>query len=392
MPSLEQNPYPIAFKIGNAAALGLGIAKSADRVDIRTRARSLRGMQKEAVVEYGPTGTVWRMACDEGAGLHGTDLAPFPLAFFNVGLLDSLAGEILVLAAERGATCNGLELTLINRYTREGSATQGTMTGKGLPAEFDVHLPPGGDESTWTEIVRHAVSASPADALMRAPLDNVFTIAKNGAPLRPRRVRPFDGPTISADDTSFDGARPSAQSTEDIIVKLQGPDAEVARQSAGSSMVENQRRELGVLGRLTFRTDGLRETKVRLAREGLSSTFRFLSDTSERFGGQGRAPDGLAYASAGIAFCFMTQVGRHAHTVKQKLSHYALAQDTSFSLPGASGGTRSEASAEPIRSHVHLQIDESDDEARTLVDMGEQSCFLHGATSGSFKTKVRILS
>ena len=39
------------------------------------------------------------------------------------------------------------------------------------------------------------------------------------------------------------------------------------------------------------------------------SVFRFLSDDSVRFGGKERAPSGLAYVSAGIAFCFMTQLG-----------------------------------------------------------------------------------
>ena len=392
MKSIQESFYPLAFKIAHAEALGLGFICPETRVDIRTRVRSLTGMQKEAVVEYGPTGTVWRMACDEGTGLNGTDLAPFPLAFFNVGMLDSFAGEILTLATERGLGTDGLELTLINRYLREGSATQGTMTGKGLPAEFDVQLPSGADETAWAELVRLALAASPADALMRTPLRNAFTITKNGVRLTPERVPPWSGEIVQADDSSFDGALPAHESARDIIVKLQGPDAQIARQTAGSAIADSQRRELGVLGRLVVRPDGQRESKVRIAREGLSSTFAFLSDTSERFGGSGRAPDGLAYLSAGIAFCFMTQVGRHAHTVKQKLGRYALAQDTSFSLPGASGGTRSEASAAPLVSHAHLTIDESDDETRSLVDMGEQSCFLHGASSGNFKTKVRILS
>jgi uncharacterized OsmC-like protein len=58
-----------------------------------------------------------------------------------------------------------------------------------------------------------------------------------------------------------------------------------------------------------------------------------LSDDSRASGGQERAPDGLAYLAAGVAFCFMTQIGRYAQITRQKLSGYRIIQETAHCLP-----------------------------------------------------------
>jgi len=52
---------------------------------------------------------------------------------------------------------------------------------------------------------------------------------------------------------------------------------------------------------LTVRDDGVRSVEVRLFKP-IGNTFRFLSEDSPAFGGLGRAPSGLAYVSAGLAF------------------------------------------------------------------------------------------
>lgn len=60
---------------------------------MRAATRALAGMQKEALVDYGPTGATWRVVCDEGPWLNGTDLAPLPLGFFTAGLIASYMAE-----------------------------------------------------------------------------------------------------------------------------------------------------------------------------------------------------------------------------------------------------------------------------------------------------------
>ena len=391
MPSIQDSPFPLAFKVGNADALGFAPEAAEGEIRVRTHVRALEGMQKEVLVEYGPTGTVWRMVCDEGPGLNGTDLAPVPLAFFNAGLLNSYAAEMSALARQRGLE-GGFELNVMNRYTRTGSATQGTMAGGALPVELDVILEDDRDEQAWMEIVRQAVAASPADALMRTPLDNEFAIEKNGAALAPDRVKPLAVPVSASGLDLFEQIQPAAadEFAADVIAKAAGPSADAPNAQRGAALRDGGKRELAIPGSLKFRADGLRASTIGLRRAG--SSFRFLSDDSARFGGAERAPSGLAYLSAGIALCFMTQVGRHAHMVKQDLSAYAVTQETVFSLPGASGGTEQAASASPVRSHARIEINEDDATARDLIDMGEQSCFLHAACIAPLKTKVSILT
>lgn len=107
--------------------------------------------------------------------------------------------------------------------------------------------------------------------------------------------------------------------------------------------------------------------------------FRFLADES----GEGRAPPALPYVSAGIAFCYLTQLGRYAHIVKRPLEDYRLVQDTRFSRAGETGG------AAPVRTHVSLRVD-SEDYARMLVRMGEQTGFLHAACRASVPVEVSV--
>ena len=86
----------------------------------------------------------------------------------------------------------------------------------------------------------------------------------------------------------------------------------------------------------------------------------------------------------------MTQFGRYAKIVKKDLQEYRIIQDTHFSLGGASGGTGKAGTADPIETHVHLVSGEDDEFARTILDMSEQTCFLHAFCKADLKTHVRI--
>ena len=61
MPSIESLNYPIVYKAVRDADWLL-----ADGLSLRTEVRALEGMQKEALVSYSPTKTLWRMVSDEG--------------------------------------------------------------------------------------------------------------------------------------------------------------------------------------------------------------------------------------------------------------------------------------------------------------------------------------
>ena len=70
--SIESIGHPLAFP-AEPGSLNLNALPSQDGVKrVRTMARTLAGMQKEAIIQNGPDGTVWRVVCDEGPWLNGT--------------------------------------------------------------------------------------------------------------------------------------------------------------------------------------------------------------------------------------------------------------------------------------------------------------------------------
>jgi len=88
----------------------------------------------------------------------------------------------------------------------------------------------------------------------------------------------------------------------------------------------------------------------------------------------------------------MTQFGHYAKIVKKDLLEYRIVQDTHFSLGGASGGTGKAGTADPVETHVFLKTEEDDDFAKTILDMFEQTCFLHAFCKADLKTRVKIQS
>jgi len=385
MPSIESSPYPLVFRVAPEVPLPFDGLAAEHEIRIRTLARALDGMQKEAVVLYGPSGAAWRMVCDEGPYLNGTDLAPFPLAFFTAGLACSYLSELDAIARRRGVAVRDFVLEQDNYYTMEGSALKGTMTGGAQPVEL-VLSAAGAAPEVLEALLRAAVAASPADALLRTRLASEFTVTVNGARIAPGRVRAWDAAPHPDPAPVFDALRPAAGDAElrDLITKVEAAETVTGVEGgAGTSLSPEQRRTLHVHGRCAVADDGLKRIDVRLFRP-IGSSFRFLAEDSGRFGGGGRAPSGLAWLSAGIAFCYMTQIARYAHIAKKDLRGYRIVQDTVFGVPGAS------AHAAPVRTHVYIESSEPDEEVRHIVDMGEQTCFLHAACRQANETRIRI--
>ncbi|MFV1963712.1 MAG: OsmC family peroxiredoxin, partial [Acidimicrobiia bacterium] len=87
MTSIESSGRPLVFRVENSHdELPGGAGSTMPGTFLRTVVRALVGMQKEAAVTIEPDGSVWRLVSDEGPYLNGTDLAPFPLAFFAAGM------------------------------------------------------------------------------------------------------------------------------------------------------------------------------------------------------------------------------------------------------------------------------------------------------------------
>jgi uncharacterized OsmC-like protein len=380
---LGQDPRPRFFAVADAAELGLEAPEPRHDVAVRLWGRSLAGMQKEALVAGSAGERAWRLVSDEGPYLDGYDEAPFPLAFMTTGMAASYMHEITSAATRRGIELRDIRLTLDSFYTMEGSALRGTMKGGALPPELSVSVASDtGDDLDG--LVRQAVRASPVDGLLRHTLESRFTLTANADVLEPGRVRALSGAPQPDPAAAFSRVQGAEQDAPEPLVALLVPADQIQGEGGvSSSLAESQSRTLHVRGVCELRRDGLKEIELQLHRP-VGSTFRFLSDEAPRFGGSGLAPDAATYLAAGLGFCFMTQLGRYARITKHRLDRYRIVQDMHLSAGRATGVL------DPIETHVHLDTPESDDFARTVVDMSEQTCFLHALCRTQLEPKVKI--
>ena len=381
---------PIFFEIGNWAELGLAAPDNRHGQSVRTWARSLTVMQKEAIVVSARSGKAWRLASDEGPYLDGHDTAPCPLSLLTTGMVASYMNEILALAKQRDISINDITLVQDNFYTMEGSLIKGTMVGGALPVDLEVQIDTDADDGTLNELLVHAVHASPLNGLMRKVHTSLFTLTMNGEEIGVGEVAPIDAPAEKDPGDRFPLLKPGDSDYSELITRTEAVEEKKGvAGGAGSSLQSSQSRTLNCRGTCRMLPDGRKEIIQELY-SPLGSTFRFLSEETEEFGGQGRAPDAATYISAGIAFCFMTQLGRYAKIMKKNLDEYKVIQDTHFSLGGASGGTGKPGEADAVETHVYLDTSEGDEFARKALDMGEQTCFLHAFCRTDLKTKIKI--
>jgi len=376
---LASSDKPLFFQAGNGTDSAAPSPRFSDA--IRTDVRSLSGMQKEALVSSARSGMTWRLASDEGAYLNGDDEAPCPLSFVTTGLVCSYLDEITTLARERAVDIGKLQLVQDNYYTMRGSALKGTMTGGAKDIELEVRLESTASRDELSRLIHDAIAASPVSGLTHATLPSLFSLHHNGRALTCGGVHAVAGPIVlSAPDSAFDAAEPLPGNGVELIRRAgMSPKTDELTSFAGSSLAEQQDRILHVRGICEQRADGICHVEQQLFNPH-GSIFHYLCDAPPDQGGSGQAPDALSYVSAGIGFCFMTQLGRYAKIARKDLRDYRIVQDTHFG-PGQ---------AAPIETHVYMESGEDDAFAQTALAMSEQTCFLHALCRTPVKTRVRL--
>ena len=376
---------PPFFSVANADEVSINAPDIRKGDALRTWVRSLSGFQKEALLRSAKTGRTWRLVSDEGPYLNGHDTAPCPLAFLSAGMAASYLNEITALAEQRGVALRKLRLILNNFYTMRGSMPKRTMVGGSEPIELEVEVDCDLDEAALNSLLMDAVHASPLNGLMRGHLESLFKLSRNGVGLPPANAAELHGPLFPDPGDHFSASRPVDNALE--LVAPVGPtpkkDVPQGTSAAAGSLADEQNRRLNIGAIATLRDDGLKDIQ-QMQYSPWGTSFRFLSSED------GRAPDANTLISAGIGFCFMTQFGRFASMLKLDLPDYRIVQDTHFSLGGASGGTGKAGEAEPIETHVYLETSESDEVAQEMLDISEQTCFLHAFCRTEMKTKLKI--
>jgi len=374
------------FKVTNADDVSIDAPENRKGDALRTWVRSLSGFQKEALVRSAKTGETWRLVSDEGPYLNGHDAAPCPLAFLSSGMAASFMNEIIALAKIQNVEIRKLKLIQDNFYTMKGSMPKRTLVGGAENIDLQVEIDCDLDDAALNEFLINATYASPLNGLMRGQLESLFKLGKNNVELPTAKVAELDGALFPDPGNHF--AKSKANSSDLALMEPVGPtpkkDVVMGTSSAGGSMAEEQDRRLNIGAVAIMREDGIKEIQ-QMQYSPYGTSFRFLSSED------GRAPDANSLISAGIGFCFMTQFGRFVSMLKLDLPDYRIVQDTHFSLGGASGDTGKAGEADPIETHVYLETSESDATAQEMLDMSEQTCFLHAFCRTDLKTKLKVV-
>ena len=382
---ISTSSLPPFFKVDNAEGVDAPSNRLGDAV--RTYVRSLSGFQKEALVRSAKTGDTWRLVSDEGPYLNGHDAACCPLAFLSCGMVASFMNEIMAYAEIQKVNIRKLKLTQNNYYTMKGSMPRRTMVGGAENIELDVEIDCDLDDVQLNKFLLDATYASPLNGLMRGQLDSLFKLSKNGNVLACDKATELSGELITDPSDLFQGINAQAGGTTSLLETV-GPTPKKAVQggtaTGSSSLSDEQDRRLNIGAVAILREDGIKDIQ-QMQYSPYGTSFRLLSSED------GRAPDANTLISAGIGFCFMTQFGRFVSMLKLDLPDYRIVQDTHFSLGGASGNTGKAGEADPIETHVYLQTSESDETAQEMLDISEQTCFLHAFCRTDLKTKLKVI-
>ena len=248
MTDIETLGYELVYKSAESEP------STQNMTNVRCRLRALVGMQKEALVHNSKTGIEWRMVCDEGPYLNGTDLAPFPLAFYTTGMAFSFTNELLKHAKTAGIEITNYQLTQDNFYTMQGSALRGDMIGGALPVEMTIELSTDADLATIETLVARAEQTSPAQRYMNESLENTFSLSHNGSVIDAGNIAHSSAEMPAEPTPALDSAKPiNTESYErDIILKSKSAETVFGVEGgAGSSLQATQKRTLHVRGVVT---------------------------------------------------------------------------------------------------------------------------------------------
>ena len=380
--SIASSEFPLGFRVRRGTRRPGIVIGTAGHDIFKVEARHFPAHhQKEAVVTEGLNGSAWRMVSDEGVHIKGDDLAPFPLGFFNAGLQADLGNRLGALAHAQGIELQKLVLQCRTGYSMSGSFFRGDGVGYAEPANIDVAIQSNAPREHIAALVAAAVQASPALAAMRTPVENTFALYVNGRRQALATLPDADG--IDADDPLKTYRNVPAPLADDhternLIVKTGQKRAGTPTLTAPAA-TPTQRIVREVAGTCNVAADGLTRTDVALQLPGMSH-FALTTDESEA----DRAPCGLSLLSAGIAFCYMTQLSRYIDYMQYKIRNVRLVQFNPYAFDGSTGGVQ------PVVTHLFLHGEEPAETQEHFMRVSAVTCFLHATLRSALEPRVTV--
>jgi hypothetical protein len=381
---------PLSFKVRNGHARSPVLAGGAGRDVFRVDTWQLPGHQREAIVSAGAAGDAWRVTSDEGLHLKGTDLAPFPFGYFNAGLQGDLMHRLRDGAAAAGIALQALELGVNSEYALTGSFALGNACALAAPAQIEIRLRTGAGDDAVSSLVRDALAASPALAILRSPVPCRFALYVNGCRVVPGALA--HTPTADAVDPDLAcpvGPRPLAGGGGEDAVRKTAVKEDGTPTVAPPGSTTRMVRYVTGSGRL-LDAAGRTEVEAWLQYPG-SSHFIFRGDEGAGAG----APSGLALLSAGMAFCYMTQLSRTIEHLPSMAPFRhgrgaRVVQTASFAI-ARGAQNRFTGACDSIDTHVFLNADAPAALHVELATHAARGCFLRAAAAAALAPVPRVM-
>ena len=169
--------YPLGFLINK------GTTTNSDNLNktFVSHTRQMALLQKETIGYEGDLNShSWRLTSDEGKHLNGTDLAPFPLGFFNASIHGDIVGRIFKTASKENLSIDEIKCVVKNSYYLTGSFVKGDGEGHAEPTEINLDIKSSEDQSKIKNLVNKCSKSSPVLTALRTPLKNTFSLIANG--------------------------------------------------------------------------------------------------------------------------------------------------------------------------------------------------------------------
>jgi uncharacterized OsmC-like protein len=379
--TLENSPHPLAFLVRQAGTAPPPLSGGGDGASvIQVDARLLHHHQKDAIVTRGEGGSQWRIPSDEGAHLKGSDLAPFPLGFFNAGLLADLLQRIGEVAGERDVAIDAVELELSNHYWFTGSFALGTGSGHAEAPRIRIEVASDATVPEIQAVIGAAVRRSPALALLRQPLQSTFALHVNGRRRElPSQLRASQRTGVTDPFLAYaEAPKPlTSPAGRDLIERTdrsqQGNPVPAASATDGRFMIN----VMGRGRRERAEAEAAIESWLQLAG---ATHFAYRADVA----GGDSAPSGLGLLAAGIAFCFMTQLSRYVEHQKLAVNAIRMVQFGRFEIAEGTGR------AEGVDTHLFLNGQAPEEVQANLVRVAAHTCYLHATLTAALAPQIEL--
>jgi len=294
--------------------------------------------------------------------------------------VDEPTGLAILVVEDDEAMCEAVSARL------ESWGHKVTGVGDAEPAKITVRIASPATSAQIDALVRDAAAASPALATMRVPLTNTFALYVNGrrrkvttlpASASPDAADPFI--TYRSPPTPHEGDKAARELVHKTGATTQGELVYQPAETKGRVVID-------VWGECRLLDPhGITETLVRL---GFPRTSHFAIRSDERAMSD-IAPSGLSHITAGIVFCYITQLLRYIEHQKLNIRGVRVVQASPYTLSGSptdvwNGG------AEPVDTHLFLNGEASEDTYETLMTVAAKTCYLHATLGLTLPPEITI--